>query len=231
MINIKAVFVCLIISLLSVKALLAQDQHLQQGILINKSTGFKIGPTDVLNKRTNLHALSNMYGVFSIQAQIGDTIQFDNVNYERQKIILIDYADKVVYLNPKTEFPEIKIVAPSLNTDIIEAQLGYRKKGVFYTGTPHYYYLFLKPMIFIYENFKSEVIEARKFKKIAQKETINNEIHKRWNDIFIKTIIPIADADLENFKIKYSPSLKQIRTMSEYDMINYIKKSYKSFKK
>ena len=84
-------------------------------------------------------------------------------------------------------------------------------------------------MTFIYENFKSEVKQARRFKKFAREELMYDKIYQRFNNYTIKKTIPIKDAELDHFKSAYTPTLKQATTWSDYEMDVYLKKSYKDF--
>jgi len=206
-----------------------QTAKLQQGFIFKQSTSLRLGNICIINKRTGNMAKSNMYGEFSIMATQGDSLEFSSTNYDTHHLIINDFHDKIVYMNPIIQLQEVVVQENSFKKDLLDAQKGYRKKSVFYTGTPHYYYLFCKPMTFIYENFKSEVIEARRFKKFTKNSLISYEVAKRWNDTSIKANVPIKDNELDKFETDYWPTLTQIRTWSDYDLINYIKSSYQEF--
>ena len=208
-----------------------QPVKMQQGIIYKQGSSIRLGSVKVFNKQSKQTVKSNLYGVFNIMAALGDSLEISSAGFQTINSIVTDFLIKVLYLTPDVELPEVVIKENSLITDLREVKKGYRDKGVFYTGTPHYYYLFLKPMTFIYENFKSEVINARKFNKYAKREVDGYEISTRFNDDLIKNNVPVKDADLFNFKLKYQPSLEQINTWSDYDLINYIKRSYEDFKK
>lgn len=214
------------------KPLAAQTTRYQKGVLVNKTTGFKIAQISILNKQTGTRSTSNIYGIFSIPSKPGDTIQFNSSDYHPTEFVITDFADQAIFMYPilKEKLPEVKIEATTLKSAIKETQLGYRKQGVFYTGKPHYYYLLLKPMTFIYENFKSEVINARKFNRYAKVELAASEVQSKWNADNIKRIVSIPDTSLESFRLKFMPTLLQIRSMNDYDLIEYIKKSYDEFK-
>lgn len=171
-----------------------------------------------------------MFGVFHIPAKTGDTLLFNRVGYQPATFVVKDLADHVISLDAVTELPVVTVKENSLQANIREAKLGYRKKAVFYTGTPHYYYLLVKPMTFIYENFKSEVIQARKFNRLAKTELADFEVLIRWNEERIKRNIAIADSDMLNFKVRYMPTLKQINAMNDYALAKYIKNCYIDFK-
>ena len=86
-------------------------------------------------------------------------------------------------------------------------------------------------MTFIYENFKSEVINARKFNRFAKNEINYYEIAARFTDEVIKKNIPISQNELEDFKADYWPTVEQVHNWNDYDLANYIIKSYHDFRK
>lgn len=209
----------------------AQASKSQQGLLLKTGTNIRLGSIQVLNKHNHARIRTNTAGVFSITALSGDTLEFSGEGFENNTFLVTDLTDKVIYLNPIRQLPEVQVKEYSLKYDLTEAKAGYRRKSVFYTGTPHYYYLFLKPMTFIYENFKSEVIEARRFNKYASRELASYKISERYNNTLIKNTVPqIQDNEVDDFKWHYMPTLAQLDKMSEYDIIIYIRKNYADFK-
>jgi hypothetical protein len=229
--NYKTIILLLFIYLVSFKGVKAQAVKMQQGLLLKSGIATRLGNVDILNKRNGVIVKSNTVGVFSIPALAGDTLQFASANYLTTNFIVADFADKIVYLQPVIELAEVVIKENSLIKELRETQMGYRKKSVFYTGAPHYYYLVLKPMTFIYENFKSEVKQARRFNRFAKRELTNYEVTKRLNDSLIKQVVPIKDNEIDDFRVDYAPTLKQLNAMNDYDLINYIKDSYEDYKK
>jgi hypothetical protein len=220
-------FICLI----SFSGVKGQPPKIQQGLLLKSATAIRLGNVRVLNKRSKAAARSNTVGVFNIAALPGDTLQFVSASYLTNEFVVTDLADKIIYLQPVIELAEVVIKENSIIQEIRETQKGYHKKSVFYTGTPHYYYLFLKPMTFIYENFKSEVKDARRFNRFAKRELNAYEVAKRFNDSLIKKVVPVDAGKIDDFRVDYAPSLKQLNTMNNYDLINYIKDSYEDYKK
>lgn len=208
-----------------------QVLKIQQGIIYKQNSGIRLGSVKVENRRSHATTQSNMYGFYTIMAAAGDSLELTGAGFQTSSVVITDFLTKVSYLVPATQLQEVVIKGNSLLADLQEVKTGYRNKGVFYTGTPHYYYLFVKPMTFIYENFKSEVVQARKFKRYAQKEVESSEIASRFNDDLIKSYIPVKDEELFTFKLRYWPSLVQLNAWSDYDLAGYIRRSYQDFKK
>jgi hypothetical protein len=209
----------------------AQAIKQQVGMLLKNGSDIRLGGVWVLNKRSLVRATSNPAGVFNIAASASDTLSFISDNFQSKDIVVTDLADEIIYLEPAIQLDEVIVKENSLKSDIKEVMRGYREKSVFYNGTPHYYYLVLKPMTFIYENFKSEKIFARRFSKYAARELAANEVNERFNNAKIKKAVPIKDNELEGFELAYSPSVEQLRKMSDYDLIQYIRNCYQDFVK
>jgi hypothetical protein len=209
----------------------AQSAHVQQGIVFKAATDLRLSGVQIVDKRTSAATRSNLHGDFSITAFVNDTLEATCDGYTMARFIITDFTDKMVFLEPAYTLPEVTIKGNTLLADLNAAKRGYRKKSVFYTGTPHYYYLLLKPMTFIYENFKSEVIDARKFNKVAKNEMAYYQVAARFTDDMIKRNIRINENELEDFKARYWPTAEQLGRWNDYDLANYVIKSYQNFKK
>jgi hypothetical protein len=230
MLKLIIVFFCTF-SLSVINTANAQAIKQQAGMLLKNGSNIRLGDVWILNKRSLVRATSNPAGVFNIAALTGDTLNFSSDKFQSKDIVVTDLADEIIYLEPAIQLNEVIVKENSLRSDIKEVMRGYREKSVFYNGTSHYYYLILKPMTFIYENFKSEKIFARRFSKYATRELAANEVDARFNNEKIKKAVPIKDSELEDFELTYSPSVEQLRKMSDYDLINYIRNCYKDFTK
>lgn len=229
--NPKILILLFIIYLIPSTGVKGQVAKMQQGLILKSSAAARLSDVQVLNKRSHISVRSNAEGVFSIVALQGDTLQFSSPNYLTGELVVSDFADKLIYLQPIIELAEVVIRENSLIKELRETQKGYRKKSVFYTGTPHYYYLFLKPMTFIYENFKSEVKQARRFNRFAKREITAYEITRRFNDSLIKSVVPLNVNEIDDFRADYAPTLQQLNAMSDYDLFIYIRNSYEDYKK
>ncbi len=207
-----------------------QNVNFQQGMVLKNGTTIRVGDVTLLNKRSHFIIKSALTGVFSIAASPGDTIEISSAGYESNTLIVSDFSDRIVYLQPAAQLQPVVIKAASIGGDLAETQQGYRRKSVFYTGTPHYYYLVLKPFTFVYENFKSEVKDARRFKKYAARELKSVEVAKRFTNSLIKQTVPVTNDEADEFKVAYEPTVEQIRKWNDYELITYIRKSYASFR-
>ena len=141
--NCKLIFL-LVICLGIANKLHAQTSGIQQGIFFKSGTTTRLSGVLVKNKQKGAKAMSNLVGIFSIAADIGDTLRCTGDDYVENSFVVSDLTARAVYLQPVVQLKEVVIKENSLAADIKEVQRGYREKSVFYTGTPHYYYLVLK---------------------------------------------------------------------------------------
>lgn len=207
----------------------AQIQTTFNGIVMQQGTKIRLDSVRIYNKLSKVTVISNSWGAFSIAVQKGDILEFFKGDYELKEISFTDSLTHILFLKPYALLKEVVVYGSSVKNDLLETQRIFKSKGVFYTGRPHYYYLFLKPMTFIYENFKGEVINARKFNKLAKAETDNYDISARFNEAIIKKNVAIRENEILDFKSKYRPSVQQARVYSDYEMIDYIKKCYEEW--
>ena len=177
-------------------------------------------------------AQTDLHGMFGIKANIGDTLEFTGEHFETSDIVVNDFADVFVYLKPGNQLNEVVIRENSQVRDLKQTLAEYRVQGVLYLRNPRYYYLFCKPMTFIYENFKSEMIQARRFKRYTTQTVNSMQVSERYNEEIIKDVVPtINDIDLIDFMNAYRPTLAQLNSWSNYDLIDYISHSYEDYKK
>ncbi|WP_462264316.1 hypothetical protein [Mucilaginibacter sp.] len=223
-------FVLLCLSV--VKQAQGQVYVVRQGAVIQSGTNTRIESAAIHNKGSRGTVHTNTFGLFSILAAQGDTLEFSKIGYAYLEAVVTEALTGIYYLKPYSskELKEIVITGSSVKNELLIAQQAYRSKSVFYTGRPHYYYLFLKPITFIYENFKGEVKQARRFKKVAKEETDAYEVGLKFNSSIIKKYTAIRDDELDNFQLAYQPTKMQVKKWTDYDMIAYIRQSFNNFR-
>jgi hypothetical protein len=224
----KKVLLLTVLSSFYISAI-AQNTTLTNGIVYENKSGVRLANIKIANKKTKSRTITNDIGEFKIPASTGDTLEFSNDLFETKAIVADNSHTTIASLNKIIALKEVVIKENSLRKDLAETQHIYRSKGVFYIGRPHYYYLFLKPMTFIYENFKSEVINARRFKRAAIRDVEGQEISMRFNEQIVQRNTPLDSTQAGEFVIRYWPSIQQVRSWSDYDIVQYIKRSYNNF--
>ena len=212
----------------------AQSLHYQQGVIYSKGANSRIGQVAVFNARTKFTVNTDNLGRFSILSLEGDTLQFSKSGYLGQGFIVSDFRDVLIYMAASNELSEVIVIGKSIKNELKEVEDMYRSKGIYYNGKPPAYLLSPidgKPLTFLYERFGKEGKRARKFSQFAKKEIEYSEVRSRFNDHTIRTVIDICEKELNAFKEAYFPTSLQIKSWTDFDLYNYIKKSYTEFKK
>lgn len=212
----------------------AYAQGTLQGVIFRKGSSTRVSNTKVYNKSSGYTILTDKLGLFTIAASQSDTLLITHSGYLDQEIIVTDYRDLFVYLQPSTLLSEVTIRGETLEEGLKEVRNSYRSKGIYYKGKPPIWLLLPfggSPVTFFYELFSKDGKRARRFERFAGNELDYYAVAKRFNNTSIKSIVPIADTELEAFKSAYWPKTEQFYSWSEFDLLKYIKKSYEEFKK
>ena len=207
----------------------AQETGIQQGVLFKKGTNTRISHAEILNKRTKAKVYSNDFGIFRIQASVADSLEISGPGYLTQKYVVTDFKDAIIFLQYSNLLDEVRIREKTVKQELEEARGEYRSKGVYYNGKPPIYLVIFKPLTFINELVGKGGKQARRFNKFADREIDYYTISARFNNYSIKNAVPIKDEEIEDFKTDYRPTAEQINRWNDYDLITYIRRSYKEF--
>jgi hypothetical protein len=137
--------------------------------------------------------------------------------------------DQTIYMQPVIHLNEVTIKETSRQQELSDALDNYKKKGQYYSLNPSVGSVITSPISGLYELFGKGPAQARKFQKYSKEEMERIEISKRYNKPLVKKVTQISDEDLENFMKAFTPNVEDIRIWSDYDIVNYIKKSYAYF--
>lgn len=212
-----------------------QSQQMLKGVIFEEGTKTRVGGASVHNQRTGYTNPTNNFGLFDILAQEGDTLQISLDGYFDKKIKVDNLKDLIIYLRASsTQLKEVKITGQSRLQGLREAQADFKAKGIFSNGKPSAGMLSPlggSPLTYLYEIFSQDGKRARRLGQFIARESDYTEVASRFNKEKIKLLVPIKDEDMEEFKSVYWPKNEDIRKWGDYDLHNYIKKSFEEFKK
>lgn len=226
----KQAILVFLLYLMHIAPINAQSTGVQQGCILEKDKNVRLSNILVSDKNNHHVAHSDIHGLFSIRAAVGDSIQFSGDGFATTNITVGDFTDAFVYLIPAVLLNEVTIKDHAEAQNLKETLAEYRALGVLYLRNPRYYYLVCKPMSFIYENFKTEMIQARRFKRYSARELNSFRVSERYNQMAIRSVIPtISDTDLPDFLVRYMPTITQVNSWNDYELIRYIQDSYSDY--
>jgi hypothetical protein len=210
-------------------------QSLVKGTVFQAGSIIKISHVQVYNKNTRNTVYSNNLADFTIPASLGDTLEFSSEGYLKEILIVQKFKDILIQLQQISVLHEVEIKGKLRKHSMGDIADEYSKeKGIFYKGRPPLALLSPfggSPLTFFYELFSKDAKRVRRLNKLAAKENEYEEVERRFTNKFIKDVVPIKDEELPDFKVAYWPKVEQLKTWSDYDLYNYIKKSYELFLK
>jgi hypothetical protein len=228
----KLLLSLIIVTLFSSKG---HAQSLVKGTVFQAGSIIKIAHVQVYNKNTRNTVYSNNLADFTIPASLKDTLEFSSEGYIKDIFIVNKFTDVLIQLQQINVLPEVEIKGKLRKHSMGDIAAEYSKeKGIFYKGRPPLALLSPfggSPVTFFYELFSKDAKRVRRLNKLAEKENEYEEVERRFTNKFIKDVVPIKDEEIEDFKVAYWPKLEQLRIWSDYDLYNYIKRSYELFLK
>lgn len=227
---IKIAVLCPLLFLFAVKGV-AQVSSLPKvsGLVFEKGTGNRLADVNIVNLKSNKKVTSNSFGVFYIEASIGDSLSISKVGYGALKTVLYTLDDIVLEMQPGMQIETVVIARRTRQQEMEDILKDYEKKGIYNGGKNGVGTYLNSPATALYNLFGREAKNMKRFEKYMNKEV--NEI--TVDRIFSKNVV-MEHTDLEgevlqNFMEIYRPSYEQCKNWGQYDLLNYITTSLKSW--
>lgn len=209
----------------------AQKLFTVTGVVFRKTTQDRVSKATISNLTRNIVTVSDELGSFRIQAAVGDSLLIKKLDYANQTIAILNDNLLPVYLQPIMVLEEVKINELTKREELVNTMNDYKRSGQFYTAHPSVGSVIMSPMSGLYSLFGKSAGQARRFERYTHDELEQQAISKRYTSALIKRITNIADSELDAFKLAFTPTYENIKVWSDYDIINYIKRSYEYYEK
>jgi len=190
----------------------------------------------VRNTRTGTHTSPNSIGYFEIPAKIGDNIEALIKGFPTQTLLITRYNNIVLDMDSTIRLQEVTIIGKREN----EKKYDNLQKTYLYKNTLHFdgkppaallSPIGGSPVTFFHELFSQKGKNARKLNTYIMRDLEDQEIKKYFNEDVIRNAIPgISDQEIAGYLDLYTPELKLLKSWSDYELINYIKTTYQTFK-
>ena len=220
------IFFCCCITLCAT----AQQLFTVGGIVYKKNYTDRIAQINVTNINRKTAASTDNFGVFHIQVAKGDTLLFKKTDYTTQFFVISGTYDINIYMQPVYMLNEVTVKEQSKRQELADVMSQYRKEGTFANGKPKALSFLASPLTGMYELFGKTPNRARHFKEYSKDELEHIEISKKYNKGVVKQITNMPDEELEPFMNAFTPSYQDIIAWNDYDIINYVRKSYEYYK-
>lgn len=218
-----------ILVMLGSNIVLAQQEFLLNGVIFENGTKVRIALAEVKNKRSGFSSGSNDLGIFSIKANIGDTLLITKRNFNDLEVVVRTTRDLMLYFNKGTILNEVVITGQTKKQTLEELKKDYRGKGSFHAGKPPVLSFLFTPLTAFYELFGKTPKQARRFNRMYQTEMQDSHVDQFFNKITINQHTGLAGKQLEDFMVNYRPDYEQAKNWNAYDAIKWINESYKKY--
>jgi len=209
----------------------AQQLFTVKGIIFKKNTPITVSQAVVSNvSRKNIAmTMSDDLGDFNIQAEMGDTLVFKKIDYTVQTMVVQSHDNMSVYLQPVIHLNEVNIKDASKRQELNDVLDDYKKKGQYSTLNPSVWSVMNSPLTGLYEMFGKGPEQAKKFRQFTREELEREAVSKRYTRKLVQQVTNMPESEVKDFMLAFTPSYEDIQSWNDYDIINYIKRSYEYF--
>ncbi len=213
------------------------QQRTVQGFVVDKDSKLRLAKVYIYNSSADEGFYNNTKGEFTASIKLGDTLYaalqgfaMDTAIYRGQSALVFQLRSlgirlKEVNIYGKLKTPQeryrsqldaykYRLDKASAN-DLLNFNAG--KIGVGIDA--------------IYNLLSREGKNARQLQRILEKDYKEEVIDYRFNPTYVRTVIDIKEADVDDFMLQYRPTYQFVLTASEYAFIRFIKNSYASYKR
>ena len=227
--QILACYTVVLMTFVSFCASAQQQQFTLQGVTFRKNATQRLAKVLVADMKNNAIVTTDDLGLFQIKCAIGDTLFFRQKDYADQKVTVTNQNDLMVYLIPVINLMQVDIKDASKKQQLAGVMKEYNSQGIYNNGHNTILGAAGSPLNALYNVLGSGPKQARRFRKYSKAELEQSEVDRKFTRKLIKQVVDIKDDKIHLFMDNYRPSYEDVKHWNDYDMINYIKKSYKNF--
>ncbi len=237
-IRLKKIFYILILLAVSSGKLLGQDRPVQ-GIVFDKDSKQRLTRVYIFNTRTGEGFYNNTKGELKTNAQTGDVLVaalqgygVDTISVKSESTILFYLRRNSIQLQEVVVRDSVKTPADQLKQSQEEYNTIYTKgavKDIFQVGGANGGGGAGLSINALYSLLSKEGKNARMLQKIIERDYRDAMIEYRYTKTLVNNVTGLSGARLIDFKQQYKPGYYFILEANDYQLIQYIQKSYQSY--
>ncbi|HOY37785.1 MAG: carboxypeptidase-like regulatory domain-containing protein [Bacteroidales bacterium] len=254
-ITITLIFVAGVINFASAQLIRMNNRMVIAGIVVDAETEASMPYVNVYVKHTRTGTITDTAGYFVLFVNIGDTIIFSSIGYEKLHVLAIDtlgdisrpawvrlkrkvYELQTVdiialrrYEQFKYEFttmvlPENDYTHAARNFPVRPPELDYyTRQGASGFG------LIFSPISALYDAFSKEGKERRKLEEIEEQDALKKEVAKKYNPAMVMRITGLNEPDAIAFMNWCQLPDRLILNATEYQIIEIIMMQFDKYNK
>ena len=207
----------------------AQD-NMVSGLVLEKGASTRISDANVVNSRTKVNVRTNSYGVFTIEVNVGDTLTVSKMGYGPIKTRINTLEDILLDMVPGVNQIETVVVTRSTKEAELRNTLrDYQGKGVYNNGHNKFGTYIASPATALYNLFGKEAKNAKRFEQYMNQELEATKVDRIFNRSIVQRLTKLEGEELGAFMDLYRPSPSTVERWGEYDLMNYINNSFKTW--
>lgn len=210
----------------------AQDPEVGKvisGLVMEKGSNIRIADANVVNLRSNQTVSTSGYGVFTLRVEIGDTVKISKIGYGPVKTVIHTLEDILIDMQAGTNIEMIVVTRSTKEAEMQGYLRDYAKKGVYNGGKNTTMTYLSSPATALYNLFGKDAKNAKRFESYMTKELEASKVDRIFNKTIVNKITNLEDEELRDFMEMYRPSTSSIERWGEYDLLNYINRSFKAW--
>ncbi|MFZ4262487.1 hypothetical protein ACFRAE_10600 [Sphingobacterium sp. HJSM2_6] len=226
----KDILILCFFVLISISTGYAQEKdNVISGLVLEKGSSERVSEANIANLRSKAKVVSNSYGVFTIEVQIGDTLSISKVGYGPVKTVINTLEDILVDMQAGTTLETIVITRSTKEAELNQYLKDYEKKGIYNGGHNRLGTYVSSPATALYNLFGKEAKNAKRFERYVSQELEATKVDRIFNKTLVSRLTSLEGDDLQSFMELYRPSLTSVEKWGEYDLMTYITNSFKSW--
>lgn len=230
--HIGALVTCVICFFMGTPQVYAQVQSAGvSGIVVEKGGSTRLGDVNVINIRTNKRVQTNTFGVFIIEASVGDSLAFTKTGYGPVKTVLQTAEDVLIEMQEGLTIETVVVSRMSKEAEMRDMLDDYRRKGVYNGGNNTFGTYLASPATALYNLFGREAKNAKRFASLMDRELEQTKVDRVFNKTTVSAVVDLEGDELQSFLDIYRPSPGMVQRWGEYDFLNYVKRSFESWEK
>jgi len=207
----------------------AQQLPTLSGVILEKGTGTRLADVNVINLRTHKKTSTSVYGVFYIEASIGDSLYFSKTGYGALKTILFTMEDILLEMQPGLQIETVVVARRSREQEMNDILRDYGKKGIYNGGNNKVGTYLSSPATALYNLFGREAKNMKRFEKFMNREVEEIAVDKIFSKSAVSQATGLQGEELQNFMDMYRPSFDRAEKWGQYDLLDYISQSFKAW--
>lgn len=197
------------------------------GTVVERGGSARLADVNVTNQRTKKRTKTNTFGVFIIEASVGDSLLLTKTGYGPVKTLLQTEEDILIEMQEGLTIETVVVSRMSKEAEMRDMLDDYRKKGVYNGGENTFGTYIGSPVTALYNLFGRDAKNAKRFSKLMDRELEQNQVDRVFNRTTVTSVIGELEGDeLQSFMDIYRPSHRMVQNWGQYDFMNYVKRSF-----